>query len=526
MIQGDSGDTLRSLGAVPEWADKYVGQVKLVYIDPPFNTAQTFEQYADQLEHSVWLTMMRDRIRDIKPLLSVDASVWVHLDDAEVHRMRMVLDEELGSENFIAEISWQKADSPNNSAKYLSKDQDTILVYARQKESWRPNKLPRTAGMDAIYANPDDDPRGRWYPGDPYANKPYSLGLYTVTGPTGRTFTPPPGRFWRISEAKFRDLQQDNRIWWGPNGDARPSLKRFLSEVSGSTPRTMWLHQEVGSNRTSKNEMRSLFPGLSSFATPKPERLLERVLQIGSNAGDLVLDCFAGSGTTAAVAHKMGRRWVAVELQQNTVDQYLIPRLSKVVSGEDTGGISVKKERVADTDLPDGVEPEEAQKFTSLLSKIANNLEGLDPATVRALKAATKTKTETRVLWSGGGGFTVARLGASMYEVDEEDGEVYLSPAAVNGAWSKAMAGQMRYRLIPNDGIFVGERNRRRLAVADGVVDEAVVKTIVANLDDGQTALIVGKSILPEAVTLLAELAPGSLLKKAPDDLFPKATVK
>lgn len=363
-------------------------------------------------------------------------------------------------------------------------------------------------------------------PGDPYANKPYSLGLYTVTGPTGRTFTPPPGRFWRISEAKFRDLQQDNRIWWGPNGDARPSLKRFLSEVSGSTPRTMWLHQEVGSNRTSKNEMRSLFPGLSSFATPKPERLLERVLQIGSNAGDLVLDCFAGSGTTAAVAHKMGRRWVAVELQQNTVDQYLIPRLSKVVSGEDTGGISVKKERVADTDLPDGVEPEEAQKFTSLLSKIANNLEGLDPATVRALKAATKTKTETRVLWSGGGGFTVARLGASMYEVDEEDGEVYLSPAAVNGAWSKAMAGQMRYRLIPNDGIFVGERNRRRLAVADGVVDEAVVKTIVANLDDGQTALIVGKSILPEAVTLLAELAPGSLLKKAPDDLFPKATVK
>lgn len=526
LIQGDSGDTLRSLGAVPEWADKYVGQVKLVYIDPPFNTAQTFEQYADQLEHSVWLTMMRDRIRDIKPLLSVDASVWVHLDDAEVHRMRMVLDEELGSENFIAEISWQKADSPNNSAKYLSKDQDTILVYARQKESWRPNKLPRTAGMDAIYANPDDDPRGRWYPGDPYANKPYSLGLYTVTGPTGRTFTPPPGRFWRISEAKFRDLQQDNRIWWGPNGDARPSLKRFLSEVSGSTPRTMWLHQEVGSNRTSKNEMRSLFPGLSSFATPKPERLLERVLQIGSNAGDLVLDCFAGSGTTAAVAHKMGRRWVAVELQQNTVDQYLIPRLSKVVSGEDTGGISVKKERVADTDLPDGVEPEEAQKFTSLLSKIANNLEGLDPATVRALKAATKTKTETRVLWSGGGGFTVARLGASMYEVDEEDGEVYLSPAAVNGAWSKAMAGQMRYRLIPNDGIFVGERNRRRLAVADGVVDEAVVKTIVANLDDGQTALIVGKSILPEAVTLLAELAPGSLLKKAPDDLFPKATVK
>lgn len=167
LIQGDSGDTLRSLGAVPEWADKYVGQVKLVYIDPPFNTAQTFEQYADQLEHSVWLTMMRDRIRDIKPLLSVDASVWVHLDDAEVHRMRMVLDEELGSENFIAEISWQKADSPNNSAKYLSKDQDTILVYARQKESWRPNKLPRTAGMDAIYANPDDDPRGRWYPRRP-----------------------------------------------------------------------------------------------------------------------------------------------------------------------------------------------------------------------------------------------------------------------------------------------------------------------------------------------------------------------
>lgn len=164
VVIGDSGDALRSLATIPEWKAKYEGQVKLVYIDPPFNTEQTFEHYADQLEHSVWLTMMRDRIRGMKPLLAKDASVWVHLDDAENHRMRLLMDEEFGPENFIAEVIWQKVYSPKNSAKHFSIDHDYILIYALCADDWRPNALARSTAMDSAYRNPDGDPRGPWKP--------------------------------------------------------------------------------------------------------------------------------------------------------------------------------------------------------------------------------------------------------------------------------------------------------------------------------------------------------------------------
>lgn len=335
LITGDAMHVLDALAKIPDYADRYLGKIKLVYIDPPFNTGQAFANYEDNIEHSIWLTMLRDRLRQIKPLLAPDASIWVHLDDAEVHRCRSVLDEEMGAENFIAEVVWEKADSPNNSARYLSKDQDYVLVYAKSKQAWVPNRLRRSPASDAHYANPDGDPRGPWYPGDPYANKPYSLGLYEVVGPTGRRFRPPPGRFWRVSQSKFNELAEDARIYWGPDQSARPSIKRFLAEVSGLTPRTLWRHADVGSNRTSKNEMRALFPEIASFATPKPERFMERVLEIASQPGDIVLDCFAGSGTTAAVAHKMGRHWVTSELLPETIatSQNLgLPRSSRALT--------------------------------------------------------------------------------------------------------------------------------------------------------------------------------------------------
>lgn len=372
LITGDAMHVLDVLAKVPEYAEKYLGKIRLVYIDPPFNTEQTFLHYEDSIEHSIWLTMLRDRIRQIKPLLTEDGSIWVHLDDKEVHRCRVVLDEEMGAENFVAEVMWEKADSPNNSAKYLSKDTDTILAYARNKKAWRPNRLPRSAAFDVIYTNPDNDCRGRWYPGDPYANKPYSLGLYEITGPTGRKFKPPRGRFWRISEEKFWKLDADNRIFWGPDKSARPSIKRYLSEVAGVTPRTLWRHADVGSNRTSKNEMRRLFPDDASFATPKPERLLQRVIQIGPDPGDVVLDCYGGSGTTAAVAHKMGRRWVTSELLSETVEGFTKSRLTRVVKGEDPGGITTETIRVeADgVELPEDVTPEQAQDFNRLLNKV------------------------------------------------------------------------------------------------------------------------------------------------------------
>ena len=272
--------------------------------------------------------------------------------------------------------------------------------------------------------------------------------------------------------------------------------------------------------------MRGLFPGLTSFTTPKPERLIERIVQIASNPGDLVLDCFAGSGTTAAVAHKMGRRWVTVELQPSTVETFIVPRLTKVVDGKDPGGITSKKERVAVADLPEGMSPEEAQQFNTLLTRAAKAVDGLDPATLKALRTATRTRDEVTVQWEGGGGFTIAHMGPSMYDVDDETGDVFLSRHATNGAWSKAIAGQLRFTLTPDHPVFCGVRGRQRLAVIDGVANETIINTIVEQLGDREKAVIVAKAVTAEAATLLQQLSPGSRIRKAPGDLFPKGTTK
>ena len=331
LIHGDNLDGLKAL------LPFYRGRVKCIFIDPPYNTQSAFEHYDDNLEHSQWLSMMYPRLVLLRDLLAEDGSIWVTIDDNEGHYLKVLMDEVFGRRNFVATVIWEKADSPRNSARQFSADHDYLHVYARNEE-WVPIKLPRSEESDAIYSNPDNDERGPWLPGDPYANKPYSRGQYTITGPTGRTFSPPPGRFWRISEDKLRQLDSEGRIWWGPNGDARPSIKRYLSEVSDLVPRTIWSKDAVGSNRTSKNEMRALFPGQESFATPKPERLLERVLHIATRPGDSVLDSFLGSGTTAAAAHKMGRHWIGIEAGDHA-ETHCLPRLQKVIEGE-KGGIS------------------------------------------------------------------------------------------------------------------------------------------------------------------------------------------
>lgn len=517
LITGDAMHVLDALTKIPEYAESYLGKVKLVYIDPPFNTGQAFTSYEDNIEHSIWLTMLRDRLRQIGPLLSEDGSVWVHLDDAEVHRCRSVMDEELGAENFVASVIWEKADSPNNSARYLSIDQDTMLVYAKSKPRWVPGRLLRSAASDAIYLNPDGDPRGRWYPGDPFANKPYSLGLYEVTGPTGRTFRPPPGRFWRISEAKFRELENDERLWWGPDGGARPSIKRFLAEVSGLTPRTLWRHQEVGSNRTSKNEMRALFPGEASFATPKPERLLQRVLQIASSPGDIVLDCYGGSGTTAAVAHKMGRRWVTSELLPETMAAFTKPRLVKVIQGQDLGGVTTATERLAakDVELPEGMSASEAQEFARLLGKVAKvGAGGLEETTLKALRNATKTKEVTATLWHGGGGFRQLEVGPSMFT--QVAGMVLLAEWVTQGALARAMCAQLGVRYGP-DSIFAGHRGRTRYVVLDGMVGDSTVAAIVDRLAENEIVEVWATQIDDSAVGALREARPGSRLELIPD---------
>ena len=331
LIQGDNLQALKALLPL------HRGQVKCIFIDPPYNTQSAFEHYDDNLEHAQWLTMMLPRLQLLRELLREDGSIWVTIDDHEGHYLKVLMDEVFGRGNFVDSVIWQKADSPRNSARQFSSDHDYMLIYSKAPE-WIPTKLARTEEANSIYSNPDDDDRGPWLPGDPYANKPYSKGLYTIAGPTGRTFQPPPGRFWRISEERLRELDADGRVWWGPTGDARPSIKRYLSEVGDLVPRTFWSKDAVGSNRTSKNEMRALFPDAASFTTPKPEALLKRVLDIATNPGDLVLDSFLGSGTTAAVAHKMGRRWIGIEMGEHA-RTHCLPRLLKVVEGE-AGGIS------------------------------------------------------------------------------------------------------------------------------------------------------------------------------------------
>ena len=262
------GDNLLALKALEQ---EFTGKVKCVFIDPPYNTGSAFEHYDDGVEHSIWLSLMRERLELLRRFLTPDGSIWVTIDDNEAHYLKVLCDEIFGRASFVANVIWEKADSPRNSARQFSTDHDHLLVYSRTPE-WTPKKLARTEESNAIYSNPDDDPRGPWLPGDPYANKPYSRGTYSVVGPTGRTFSPPPGRFWRVSEERLRELDKEGRIWWGPTGDARPSIKRYLTEVGDLVPRTLWTKTAVGSNRTSKNEMRALFPGATSFGTPKPER--------------------------------------------------------------------------------------------------------------------------------------------------------------------------------------------------------------------------------------------------------------
>lgn len=333
------GDNLLALKALEQ---EFTGKIKCIYIDPPYNTGSAFEHYDDGVEHSLWLSLMRDRLECLRRLLAEDGSIWINIDDNECHYLKILLDEIFGRTNFLASIAWQKIYTTKNSSRYFSAMHDYILVYAKDKEKWQIGNLPREEKQDAAYENPDSDSRGPWKATPLHARNPYSQGLYPIETPKGRIISgPPSGTYWRISQRKLKELIDDNRIWWGKSGDGIPSQKRFLSEVKqGVTPSTLWLHQEAGHNGEAKNEIRALFPENETiFLTPKPERLIKRILEIGSQSGDWVLDSFSGTGTTGAVAQKMGRRWIMIELGEHC-HTHIIPRMQKVIDGADSGGIT------------------------------------------------------------------------------------------------------------------------------------------------------------------------------------------
>ncbi|TFB86877.1 site-specific DNA-methyltransferase [Cryobacterium algoricola] len=585
LVTGESGDILEALTRVPELAERYVGRVKCVYIDPPFNTGGVFAHYEDNLEHSVWLTFMRDRLVLLKKLLSDDGSIWVHLDDSENHRMRALLDEEFGPGNFVAEVVWQKADSPRRGAGF-SVDQDVIIVY-RKSDAFSPNKSIRTEEHNARFTNPDNDPNGPWWDDNPSGNHGDGSGgmCYAIQSPmTGKMLRPPRGSSWRYSQLRILaglnewapyKLENLNDAEWRADNEGVPHEKasnsvcalvldvpleeaRRLVEArrsagplpeilirasggigrkayvpeDGNNPRTWWANTEVGHNRQAKSEIKALFPGKKLFDTPKPERLLERIIRIATNPGDIVLDCFAGSGTTAAVAHKLGRRWVTCELSENNVATFTKPRLEKVVAGADSGGVTTTVIYEADTELPGNTTVAEARSFNTVLGRVLAQLKEsgieFDNDKIRALRDATSTKKISTVQWAGGGGFSVHRLSPVWVGVDEDPYSsdtktFFITPEATGDVLERSVAAHLGFRLTPESPRFTGVKGRQWLAVLEGQLSGSLLSELLVDLPKGHSLTVVCDGAAPNLDRELRRRAPGSRLLQMPDDLF-KAT--
>ena len=353
------GDNLAALKAL---LPTYHGKVKCIYIDPPYNTGNEGWAYNDRVNsplmkdwlgkvvdrddltrHDKWCCMMLPRLKLLRELMRDDGAIFVTIDDNEVHRLRCLMDEVFGEENFVATAIWQKVYAPKSSAKYFSDDHDFVLVYARDRDAWRPRPLPRTDSQDAAYRNIDDDPRGPWRPNNLAARNRYSKGVYAITCPSGRVIEGPPrGSYWRVSEERLRELDQDGRIWWGKDGNNVPAPKIFLSEVKqGRVPQTLWTWQEVGTTQDSKREVVSILDFDTSeevFITPKPSSLVRHMLSIATDKDSIVLDSFAGSGTTAQAVLALNkedggnRRFVLVECE-DYVDTITAERVRRVIKG-------------------------------------------------------------------------------------------------------------------------------------------------------------------------------------------------
>jgi adenine-specific DNA-methyltransferase len=327
LIRGDAAYALMSLSRLEKYAERCVGKVKLCYIDPPFNTGEDFEHYRDTHGTHAWLTMLRERLVQIRELLAFDGSVWVHLDDSEQHRARCVLDEVFGPEAFVATVIWQKRTTRDN-RKAFSAMHDYIHVYSPIGPiAWK--KLRNPLPDPGSFANRDGDARGPWrsVPMTAQAGHATKAQFYTVVSPAGVAHDPPAGRCWTYTKERFAELIADGRVYWPRSGRGKPRLKHYESESRGLAPFTIWTAAEVGENSDAKKALMMMFPDCSTFDTPKPEPLLERIIHLATNPGDLVLDCFLGSGTTAVVAHRMRRRWIGVERNADTVAKFVLPRL-------------------------------------------------------------------------------------------------------------------------------------------------------------------------------------------------------
>jgi adenine-specific DNA-methyltransferase len=383
LIQGDNLEALKAL------LPFYRGQVKCIFIDPPYNTQSAFEHYDDNLEHAQWLSMMLPRLQLLRELLREDGSIWVTIDDNEGHYLKVMMDEVFGRGNFVANVVWQKRISPANDATHFSSDHDNIIVFAKQKRSWSLNRLDRTELQNSYYKNPDNDLRGDWnsvtYTGNKTRLERPNL-YYGIRNPnTNELVFPPDSLTWRYGEETHQKNEKENLLYWGKSGDSKsPRMKMFLENASAVVPRSVWSAADAGSTQLSMTEQKTLFS--NAFGTPKPELLLQRILSIATNPNDLILDSFLGSGTTAAVAHKMGRRWIGIEMGEHAAT-HCLPRLQKVIAGEQ-GGIS--------------------------------KAVGWGPANTgdaaKASAGSAASSPEGGGAWTGGGGFRFMRLGEPVFD--------------------------------------------------------------------------------------------------------------
>lgn len=364
IIRGDNLEALKAL------LPRYEGRVKCIYIDPPYNTGNEGWVYNDNVNdpkikrwlgevvgkegedltrHDKWLCMMYPRLKLLQKLLADEGAIFISIDDAEFFNLRSICNEVFGEQNFIATVIWRKNYAPKSTAKHFSEDHDYILVFGKNADMWTPHKMPRTEKQNKAYKNPDNDPRGLWRPNNLAARNYYSKGTYSITCPSGRVINgPPSGSYWRVSEEKFHELDKDGRIWWGKDGNNVPAPKIFLTEVSdGIVPQTLWSYEEVGHTQDAKKEIKSIFSGEMPFDTPKPYHLIERILQIASDPDSIILDSFAGSGTTAHAVLNMNkadgghRKFILVEMM-DYADSITTERVKRVIHGYGEGKNAVE----------------------------------------------------------------------------------------------------------------------------------------------------------------------------------------
>lgn len=443
LIRGDNLVALKAL------LPTHAGTVKCIYIDPPYNTGNEGWVYNDNVNspairawldravgkeaedlgrHDKWLCMMYPRLVLLRELLAEDGSLWMSIDDNEVHHARALMDEVFGARNFICQIAWQKVYTVKNSASYLSEMHDHILVYALDKARWRPNLIARSAKQDDAYTNPDRDPRGPWKATPMHARNYYSKGRYPVETPSGRIIEgPPTGRYWAVSEEKFMAMDADGQVWWGEDGSNEPAQKRFLTDVrDGVVPTTMWFHEQAGHNAEAKNELRELLPQApDSFVTPKPTRLIQRILEIATQPGDLVLDSFAGSGTTGHAVLKQNaedggdRRFILVEMEDEVAGPVTAERLKRAVEGYPFKGrdrTELYRQKLEVRNLEKA--PDFYAETERLKTEHASDYDKIERKMDGAELVLTGVKTIKDAKPGLGGGFRFYEIGEPVYDAD------------------------------------------------------------------------------------------------------------